>query len=96
MWEFFSRFTRTITIETFTETSQRQKQRTTRADSYLQAMATVAILLESVDIERLITTRNRVCIDSTKGALGDIPPQMAYQEYVSYNIYGTKSIFTKR
>ena len=49
---------------------------------YLQGMATVAMLFDMVDMERLITTRDRISPLSNTGALANIPTQVAYREYV--------------
>lgn len=49
----------------------------------LQAEATVATLLESVDITRLITTRDRISIGSPVANLA-IPPETACREYLRF------------
>jgi len=64
------------------DTRDRHTQTTAGEDMHLQAMATVAMLLESVDMARLLATRDRISVNSTQGALGNIRPQLAYQEYV--------------
>ena len=64
-----------------TTTGDRQSKSTDRAVTHLKAMATVATLLEFVDMARLIATRDRISVGRTMADL-DIPSQAAYREYV--------------
>jgi len=52
------------------------------ADIHLQAIAAVSMLSESVDLARLITSRDLISVDSTKGHMAGILPHIACQEYV--------------